>query len=386
MNELFFELIQIALGNRSCLSHTPSENEWKCMYKMAKKHALIGICFVALQRLGADTYGSFTHIGISEPLYLKWLGMTAKIQRRNEIVDGHCVELQQMIADKGLRCCIFKGQTNTVLYPYLSDLNTNLGVLRQSGDIDIWMEGGRKRVIESVRKIAETEEIRETHVHLKVFKDTVVEVHYHPGLIRHFVKNARLERYFSESTDSCFSNRIFLNNSKQICAPTLEFNLVHQLTHIFHHLFTEGVGLRQVMDYYFVLLNSKGKKEVLVSRVQEMIKVLELERFASALIWVMGFAFYGKGNELSSLSFELLGVEPNEKDGRFLLDEIMQSGNFGHDDDRYNFKDMNAMQSFCRITKKNISYLRFAPFDWFWGPLWRIYHFAVRKVYGLFKC
>ena len=35
--QLFFELIQVAIGTRICLSHTPSVDEWGELYAMAKK-------------------------------------------------------------------------------------------------------------------------------------------------------------------------------------------------------------------------------------------------------------------------------------------------------------------------------------------------------------
>ena len=35
--------------------------------------------------------------------------------------------------------------------------------------------------------------------------------------------------------------------------PTVEFNIIFQLTHIYSHLMNEGIGLRQLLDYYYVL-------------------------------------------------------------------------------------------------------------------------------------
>ena len=35
--------------------------------------------------------------------------------------------------------------------------------------------------------------------------------------------------------------------------PTVEFNIIFQLTPIYSHLMNEGIGLRQLVDYYYVL-------------------------------------------------------------------------------------------------------------------------------------
>ena len=77
INNLFFELIRITLGNAVSLSHNPSDKEWKQIYDMAKKQSLVGICFAAVQRLPEDERPP-------EMLYLTWMGMAAKIQQRNE--------------------------------------------------------------------------------------------------------------------------------------------------------------------------------------------------------------------------------------------------------------------------------------------------------------
>lgn len=35
--------------------------------------------------------------------------------------------------------------------------------------------------------------------------------------------------------------------------PTQSVNVVYQMCHLFNHYFHEGIGLRQLMDYYFAL-------------------------------------------------------------------------------------------------------------------------------------
>ena len=83
MNSLFYQLIRVAIGTQDSLSHTPSNKEWKALYDIAKKQSLVGVCFAALQRLGADANEGLARIGMSEMLYLTWMGTTAKIQQKN---------------------------------------------------------------------------------------------------------------------------------------------------------------------------------------------------------------------------------------------------------------------------------------------------------------
>lgn len=51
IEQLFFELIQVAIGKLICLSRTPSEEEWKELYEIDKKQSLVGVCFAGVQRL-----------------------------------------------------------------------------------------------------------------------------------------------------------------------------------------------------------------------------------------------------------------------------------------------------------------------------------------------
>ena len=131
INQLFFELIQVAIGTRICLSHMPTSDEWGELYAMAKKQSLVGVCFAGVQNLGANADDGYSVIGIPEMLYLTWMGMGAKIQQRNEVINIQCRELSDKLEADGLEHCIMKGQQIGCYYG-------ELAALRQSGDIDVW--------------------------------------------------------------------------------------------------------------------------------------------------------------------------------------------------------------------------------------------------------
>lgn len=383
MKLLFFELIQVAIGRRERLSHTPTEMEWRELYAMAEKQAVIGICFCGVQR--------FQRLGYDIPmdLYMKWLGMAAKIQQRNEVVNAQCVEVQQMMEKAGFRTYIMKGQGNAALYK--SGLNgiegkeskeSSLPLLRQSGDIDIYLDGGFDKVMKFVNETHPTKEVNELEIHYHCLADTEVEIHYRPFIMRNPFKNRKLQRFFEKEGVKCFENKIALpNGAGEIAVPTTTFNLVHQLVHIAHHLYTDGIGFRQLMDYYFVLRNAQtnGFKEF--QEVLDVVLSLGLDRFASALMWVIGNVFDPGWLDTWILKSETGLWKTNEKDGRLLLEEVIKSGNFGHMDETK--ADLsNKWKSFWHVNGKTFRFWRFDHWAWFWSPLWRVYHFAWRKTKG----
>lgn len=366
MNQLFFELIQVALGERVSLSHSPSSDEWGELYAMAKKQSLVGVCFAGVQRTlsnsplkGEDP----SIIGMPEMLYLTWMGMAAKIQQRNEVVNRQCVELQAKLYADGFRSCVLKGQGVATHH------GEQLRNLRQSGDIDVWIEGGVKATVKLADSLGHKADVTEQHVDLVMFQHTEVEAHFIPTMLRDPFANRRLQRWIEEQAPTQFEHE----NEAGLCVPTTEFNLVYLLIHIYRHLFGEGVGLRQVMDYYFVLrtVQEVQKQE----EVREVLKSLGLMDFAGGLMYVM--------HEVFGLQREEMLCGPNERHGRFLLNEIMLSGNMGHYDERTKNADRSTRwKRFWLMNKHNLRLISYYPGETLWAPFARIKVWAWRKWNG----
>lgn len=360
INNLFFELIQVAIGTRICLSHTPSADEWGELYAMAKKQSLVGVCFAGVQKLQTQRQEP------PEMLYLTWMGMAAKIQQRNEVVNRQCADLQRRLTDEGYRSCILKGQGVGQQYA------EHLRGLRQSGDIDIWIEGGVEATVKLAESLGQKAEVTEQHVGLDVFPDTEVEAHFIPSMLRQPFANRRLQRWFEEQVPTQFENR----NEAGLCVPTAEFNLVYLLIHIYRHLFGEGVGLRQVMDYYFTLMarNSNANDDV-NANILSTLKSLGLMEFAGGLMYVL--------REVFGLQREQMLCEPNERHGRFLLHEIMLSGNMGHYDKRTKNADRSTRwKRFWLMNKHNLRLISYYPAETLWAPFARIKVWVWRKWNG----
>ena len=362
MSQLFFEMIRVALHRQNSLSHIPSNKEWVGLYHIAEKQALLGVCFYAIRRL--DEQGQ--SVNIPEAIRMQWLGVTAQIQRRNEVLNRRCVELQKMLKDTGFRSCILKGQSMAGIYNLDLNFNAgcNLGIYRQSGDIDVWVDGDRKHVMEYVNSIAPTNNVRWLHTQLDVFDDAAVEVHFMPSYLECPWHNRALQRFFDSEMEACFASG----------KCTDRFNQVFILAHAFRHLFSEGVGMRQLMDYYFVLHNLTLNLNV-NHNANATFRSFGMERFAKAVMWVM--------QEVFGLESEYLLCEPSEKYGKVLLEEVMKSGNFGHQDERVNrIHNESAIHRFWRIGVYNCRVMSFSPWTVICSPLWRLWHWCWRKKNG----
>lgn len=355
MQVLFLQLIQVATGKRDQLSVAPTPSQWQYLFDEAQRQTLCGVLYPAIESLPAPQRPP-------KSVLLSWYSSKEMIVHTNEKISKDCVWVSEKFRKAGFRSVILKGQGNALLYPNPS--------LRQPGDIDIWLEGKRKDIIAYVRRYFPNQPVQWIEIEFPVKKDTPIEVHTSPSYMSDPFDNRRLQAYLREHQEEMIQHKVTLGNG-EISIPTLEVNLIFQLTHIYRHLFGEGIGLRQLMDYYY-LLHSPGTKELIPQTVQH-IKALHMNQFARALMWVL--------REVFLLEDELMLLSPDEKEGRFLLQEIMLAGNFGHDDTR-NTRKTSKWGNFWQMTNRNWRFLTHYPREVLWNPIYRLAQFAWRLKNG----
>ena len=370
MQNLFFELIRVALGQQSNLTQTPSNEEWYALFDMADSHSLLGICFAGIEELSKQGLRPL------QDLLYEWIGTAQQIEERNKIVNRLCLKLQDSLNKDGFRSCILKGQGNTLLY---KKVHPQLALLRQSGDIDVWIEGGFDKVFRYVQNTCPTDEVNEQHIQLHVFDDTEVELHYTPSKLANRWKDKKLQKWFLSESDRQMSHSVSFGDGV-IVMPTDDFNLVYQMLHIYRHFFSEGIGLRQLTDYYVLLRTCQLAHEERVC-VKQCVSRFGMERFAAGLMWLLGYVFY--------LPETKMLWEPDECRGRFLLSEVMQMGNFGHSDNRFRLNESDShIKRYFQTVKSKWRFIRYFPSETLWQPLDYIVQFIEirrlrRKAVGL---
>ena len=369
IENLFYQLLRMALGRQVCLPHTPNEQEWKALYELAKKQSLIGVCFAGVQKLQTQRQEP------PEMTYLTWMGMAAKIQQRNEVVSRQCVELQGQLAADGVRSCVLKGQGVGALYRVHENDNDNnqnssdLSMLRQSGDIDVWVDTDEEGALRWVKKYQRVLDFDYKHVHLDVLEGTSVEVHYRPSTSRVPWYMKRVEHFTREK--ACWTNAVALGDG-MVNVPSLEFNLVFILQHIFGHLFAEEMTLKQYLDYYFVLKQAH-EKGADVQEAYRWMQRMGMGSFARATMWLL--------REVFGMPEEWMICEADADEGRFLLDRVMakeQKAKKGeHGSVRWHLSVFWAQQN------KNLHLLTHYPLEVLFSPIWLARHFFWKRIWKM---
>ena len=448
--KIFFDFLRFCIGSAKEIPDSSKEADWKELYAIAKKQCLVGVLFDGIKKLPAE------YVGMKKELLLQWMAESQMLEKANVRLNDAAIQVSEWFRKKGFRTCILKGQGNALMYPNPYS--------RTPGDIDIWVEGEDKRVISFVRSISPHEKACYHHIEFPSYKGVEVEVHYRPSFLLCFWHNRKLQKYYERVKEEQFSHRVMLGEQGEIAIPTMEFNLIFQLTHIYAHLMNEGIGLRQLVDYYYVLcdfykvyqnfskthpssltlkggstafpkpLSPQGTGDVTapprrseplrskvggpskvspdsagwdrqdvsgdttsdtvshsatvcagstaigsvassasfsaaIDRVQEKLKELGLWKFAGGIMYIM--------QEVFGMPASRLIVPPNEKYGKFVLNEVLEAGNFGRHDARNRFGRSQLGHNLQRVYR-DMRLIKYFPAEALSEPIFRVWHFFWR--------
>mgnify|MGYP005863210613 CR=1 FL=1 len=365
-----FAFLRYSLGKKENMSRVITGMDWQELYSFASKQALLGLCFEGIERLGEEYPEELKRNPIGRELLMTWMGKAQQIRKQNMKVNAVASKLFSMLREDGLRCCILKGQGNALMYPNPYS--------RTPGDIDVWIDASRERIMEyAQKKFKLGDDIRLQH--LETSLDGVpVELHFFPCSMNNPIYHARLQKWFRRNADLQCSNVVGLpDGAGDIAIPTTAFNVVYQLTHLYHHFFDEGIGMRQIIDYYFVASMLNVNCEML-TWLQKDLKHLGLWKFAGAVMYVL--------HEALGLSGEKMIAPMDEKRGKLLLAEILNGGNFGRHFTKYGgFTHQSMGKKYFLKIWRNMHFVRYYPAEALSEPFFRTWHFFWRMKIKRYK-
>lgn len=342
------------------------------MYLISKKHALTAFIGSVLKDINGNILieKDTNSIEAFTDLIMGWMGEVVKIARRNQKVNNDIIEEFLKLESKGLRCCLLKGQGNALLYPNPAS--------RTSGDIDVWVQhedgantdANIRRIIHLFKAQNSKSVATYHHIDAPDINGTPVEVHYRPQFLFSACHNKRLQQYFIKKAEAQFANIVNIGG-EAIAVPTTEFNIVFQLSHIYNHLFHEGIGLRQIVDYFYTLRKYANQPDKDPTLIAQTIAHLGMRKISGALMWILV--------EQMGMPIQQAILPPDERRGRFVLTEIMTSGNFGHFDERNAKFGTSQLGRNAQRLVRDLRLLRYFPSEALSEPLFRLWHAIWRK-------
>ena len=186
--------------------------------------------------------------------------------------------------------------------------------------------------------------------------------------------NKKLQKFWEDNENKLSADIIELpEGAGCINVPSVSLNRFYILLHCYRHLFEGGIGLRQVMDYYFVLqqpVDSFSRDETM-----KLVHIFGMKKFTAAMMWIMMKVFHESEDKLL--------CTPDEIEGQFLLNEIMESGNFGHHDTR--IKEIghnNRIRTLTQNLQRAPHLIWHYPKEVLWAPMWMAFHFVWKRTVG----
>ena len=427
---MIFAFLKYCLGNKVDINNIVVDINWQQLYTFASKQSLLGFCFDGIERLTKEFSEELKQNPMGRDLLMTWMGAAQQIRRQNMKVNVVASKLYSMLREDGLRCCILKGQGNALMYPNVYS--------RNPGDIDVWVNASREQITEYAKNHFEIGDDIRYH-HLETSLDVVpVELHFYPGIMNNPIYNARLQKWFKRNADLQCSNVVSLPDGiGEIAIPTTAFNVVYQLTHLYHHFFDEGIGMRQIIDYFLVVNdfsksvffdndfsnpsvslskgsyvtalrcseplrykdggaskpspncagwdrlaidgdNSAGSATAVTSSAYTALVVVQRELKYLGL-WKFAGAVMYVLHETLGLSEEKMIAPMDEKRGKLLLAEILNGGNFGQHFTKYgHFTQQGMAKKYFLKIWRNMHFVRYYPAEALSEPIFRTWHFFWR--------
>ena len=351
--EILMELLGAGAGTKERFCAKPADAEWRWLHAEAVRQSVVGVAFAGLDHVqaasqGADDPGNTTDIIAKPPtdLLMRWAMEEQRLRALNAKFDAEARRLTELFESLGLYSVILKGQGNAMLYPEAAP--------RTPGDIDIFVEGGKCEVLKVLRReglLDEHDTPSYHHAHMKMGKSgIIIEVHYRPssGLSTPW-RNCRFQRILNEEIKKSQMT------DKGFRVPTATFNLLMQLAHIQRHFIYSGIGMRQIIDFCYVLENAHNDD---VERCRRLLSGFGMKRVAQAVMWI--------ASEKLGFTFSSHFANPSQRWGEMLLAHIVNDGNFGQ------FAESEGYIFVHRIAVEQLRKLRLMPMcpsEVVWGEL-----------------
>ena len=367
----FFELVRAGLfperGARVLAHGEPVD--WAEVYQLAEDQSVVGLVAAGIETLP-------TSERLPQEVVLKFVGSTLQLERRNKAMNAFMAELMERLQAADIYAILVKGQGIAQCY--------ERPLLRACGDVDLLLSDSdyekAKKLLVPLATGVETEYSHFKHLGMTI-DGWVVELH---GTL-HTRLSKRVDNVVDEVQKDVFFGgkvRSWMNGNTQVFLPGPECDVIFVFTHILHHFFLEGIGLRQICDWSRLLWTYKGSlnQGLLESRLRKAGIMSEWKAFAAFAVKYLGMPIDAMPMYDENDNNKVTLQKKADRICKF----VMKVGNFGQNS-RRDFSGMSYAKrkfiSFWGRLSDMLRHFRIFPLDsirFFGGVLRSGLHAAVR--------
>ena len=374
--QAFFELLRVGLWNKEARLSVFGAINLKEICRIAEEQSVVGLVAAGLEHL--------TDVKLPKEEVLMVVGQTLQLEQRNKAMNAFVAELIRRLRDAGIYALLVKGQGIAQCY--------EKPLWRACGDVDLLLNADdyekAKKLLLPLATDVETEYTHFKHVGMTI-PDTfgtsdkgradgwTVELH---GTL-HSRLSKQVDRQIDAVQEDTFDHgnvRSWENGGVTVFLPTVDNDVIFVFTHILHHFFFEGIGLRQICYWCRLLWTYRNVIDVagLTLRLDEMGIMSEWKAFATYAVEYLG---------MPAEAMPLLGEEAKwSRKAARINAFVLEVGNFGHKQ-RRDFSGMSYLKrkfvSFWGRLSDMLRHFRIFPLDsirFFGGVLRSGLHAAVR--------
>lgn len=306
--KIFFALLRAGLWEKPLSLAHFGEVDFPALHRMAREQTVLGLVAAGLNHVVDKE--------LPEPDMVPFGGDVLKIEHQNQSMYLYTAKLFSFLQENDVHALLIKGPAVAQCY--------EKPLWRLSGDLDLLLDNANyeraKRVLSPLARKVGREDTALKHLDITI-GGGVIELH---GTL-----HTRLSKRIDRAIDALQSDSLHNPNSRTmpcgetfIPLPAVLNDVLFVFTHILHHFFIEGVGLRQICDWCRMLYSYRDSLDVVLleKHLTNMRLMDEWRAFgAMAVHWL----------DMPSGAMPFYDVRYKAKGDR-IIRLVLASGNFGH--------------------------------------------------------
>ena len=335
---VFIELLRVGLWEKDVLLLPFGDVDWNEIYRLAQEQSVVGLVAAGLEHV--------TDVKAPKMVSLQFVGDTLVLEEHNRAMNDFIADLVDKMSEVDIHTLLVKGQGIAQCYerPFW----------RACGDVDLLLSKDNyekaKSFLSPLASSVDPEDKLRLHQAMTI-DNWIVELH---GTLP-FVLSSKVDKVIYQNQDEVFfsgSVRLWMNGNTQVFLPAPDNDVIFVFTHFLHHFFIEGVGLRQICDWSRLLWTYRASLDLrgLELRIKQMGLMSEWRVFAALAVETLG------------MPEDAMPLYKKGYSGRAnrVLQHIIKSGNFGHNNDvSYRWRYSGFMSNVITFFRRLCDFVKF---------------------------